>query len=341
MDIPPTTQQLQQQAQQQAQQGRGGRGGNANNEGRGGRGGGGRGMQVLLTRVGASAGGGRGQGGGGGRGGGGRGGGPGGNQFQAPVNADGTFEIANVIPGAYNLVAVQQAQGQIYSTRTRLDVGPGGVSGINLAVRPGVEIPGQIYVEGTAPANFQMNRLRVGLQSQDNLPLGNTVTQVDANGKFALANVPAMSYRVQVQGMPADAYLIAGRFGSTDALGDTLQVDSTGTLSLQIGFSPGTVTGTVTDNRGQPVPSAITVLIPSVRNRLDLYKTTNSDQSGNVNFTNVAPGDYKVIAWEDVPQGAYLNADFVQPYEDRAQSVHVERNTSPSVQLKIIPRNEP
>jgi uncharacterized surface anchored protein len=181
---------------------------------------------------------------------------------------------------------------------------------------------------------------RVGLQSQDNLPLGNTVAQVDANGKFTLANVPAMSYRVQVQGLPAGAYLIAGRFGSTDALGDTLQVDSTGTLSLQIGFSPGTVTGTVTDNRGQPFLSAITVLIPAARNRLDLYKTTNSDQSGNVNFTNVAPGDYKVIAWEDVPQGAYLNADFVQPYEDRAQSVHVERNTSPSVQIKVIPRNE-
>jgi hypothetical protein len=341
MTITPTTQQLQQQAQQQAQQGRGGRGGNANNENRGGgRGQGGSRIQVLLTRIGASAGGGRGQGGGGGRGGGGRGGGPGGNQFQAPVNADGTFEIANVIPGAYNLIAVQQAPGQIYSTRTRLDVGPGGVSGINLAVRPGVEIPGQIYVEGTAPATFQMNRLRVGLQTQDNLPLGNTVAQVDATGKFTLANVPAMSYRVQVQGLPAGAYLLAGRFGSTDALGDTLQVDSTGTLSLQIGFSPGTVTGTVTDNRGQPVPSAITVLIPSARNRLDLYKTTNSDPSGNVNFTNVAPGDYKVIAWEDVPQGAYLNADFVQPFEDRAQSVHVERNTSPSVQVKVIPRNE-
>jgi len=86
--------------------------------------------------------------------------------------------------------------------------------------------------------------------------------------------------------------------------------------------------------------SAITVLIPAAKNRQDLYKTTNSDQLGNVSFTNVAPGDYKVIAWEDVPQGAYLNADFVQPFEDRAQSVHVERNTSPSVQLKVIPRNE-
>jgi hypothetical protein len=337
IDITPTAQQLQQQAQQQTQQGRGGRGGNANNNnGRGGGGGRGR-MEVLLTRIGVGTAGGR---GGGGRGGGRGGGGLGNVQSLATVNADGTFEVSNVIPGAYNLIAIQQASGQIYSTRTRLDVGPGGVSGLNLAVRPGVEIPGQVYLEGTAPANFQMNRLRVSLTSQDDLPLGNTNAQVDANGKFTLANVPAMSYRVNVQGMPTGAYLLAGRFGSTDALGDALQVDATGTLSLQVGFSPGSVTGTVTDNRGQPFASAITVLIPSVRNRLDLYKTANSDQAGNVNFTNVAPGDYKVIAWEDVPQGAYLNADFVQPFEDRAQSVHVDRNTSPAVQLKVIPRNE-
>jgi hypothetical protein len=56
-------------------------------------------------------------------------------------------------------------------------------------------------------------------------------------------------------------------------------------------------------------------------------------------FNGVAPGDYKVIAWEDVPQGAYLNADFVAPYEDRAQSIHVDRASSTAAQVKVIPRD--
>jgi hypothetical protein len=327
--ITPTAQQLQQQAQQQ---------GRGNNRGQNGGGRGGQGnIQVVLTRVGAAAGG-RGQGGGG------RGGGrlgiPG-VQSLAQVNpADGSFEIANVVPGTYNLIALQQAQNQVYSARMRVDVGPADIGGISLAVRPGVEIPGQIYVEGTPPANFRMNGLRVALTSLDNLPFGNTNAQVDATGKFTLANIPTMTYRINVQGMPAGSYLIAGRFGSTDALAEPLSVDQTGTLSLQLGFSPGQVSGEVTDSAGRPVPAAITVLIPTARGRTDLYKTTNSDANGRVNFTNVAPGDYKVIAWEDVPQGAYLNADFVAPYEDRAQSVHVDRNTSPSFQVRVIPRNE-
>jgi hypothetical protein len=348
MDIPPTAQQLQQQAQQQSQQnqqqnrGGGGRGGNNNNNNDGGRGGrGGRGpfggnMQVLLTRIGTNVSGGR--GGGGGRGG--RGGRADFIDSLAPVNQDGTFEINNVIPGSYNLTAIQQAQNQIYSTRARLEVGPGGVQGISLAVRPGAEVPGQIYLEGSPPANFQMDRLRVSLNPLDDLPIGNSNAQVDTAGKFTLTSVPAMSYRINLQGLPAGAYLIAGRFGSSDALGDPLQVDQSAPLSLQIGFAPGQVAVTVHDAASQPFAGAITVLIPSARGRRDLYKTATSDQSGQVIFTNVAPGDYKVIAWEDVPQGAYLNADFVQPYEDRAQSVHVDRSSSVSAQLKVIPRNE-
>jgi len=349
IDVAPTTQQLQQQAQQQAQQQRGGRGGN-NNGGRGtpqtdnGRGGrGGRGLfsgniDVLLTRVGTSVSGRGGGGGGGGRGG--RGGGLNGIEFLSPVDQDGNFEFANVIPGSYNLIAVQQAQNQIYSTRTRLEVSHGGVQGINLAVRPGVELPGQIYLDGTPPANFQMNRLRINLNSQDDLPIGNSNAQVDDSGKFVLTNVPAMSYRVNLQGLPAGAYLIAGKFGTSDALGEPLQVDQTAQLALQIGFAPGQVGVTVSDSVGQPFAGAITVLIPSVKTRVDLYKTATSDQSGQVVFTGVAPGDYKVIAWEDVPQGAYLNADYVQPYEDRGQSVHVDRTSSVSAQLKVIPRNQ-
>jgi Carboxypeptidase regulatory-like domain len=356
VEIPPTAQQAQQQARQQQQARRGGNnaGNNGGNNtgtdggnrggGRGGRGGDGPfggNMQVLLTRIGASVGGGR----GGGRGGGGRGGRGGGGldgiEFLTPVNPDGTFLINDVIPGSYNLIAVQQAQNQIYSARTRLDVGRGDITGVNLAVRPGVDVPGQIYIEGTPPANFQINRVRVNLTSLDDLPfIGNSNAQVDETGKFTLTNVPAMSYRINVQGLPGGAYLIAGKFGNLDALGEPLQVDQSSTLALQVGFSPGQIAANVTDSVGQPFSGAITVLIPSVRNRVDLYKTATSDQSGQVIFTGVAPGDYKVIAWEDVPQGAYLNSDFVAPYEDRAQSVHVDRTSSASVQTKVIPRNE-
>ena len=48
------------------------------------------------------------------------------------------------------------------------------------------------------------------------------------------------------------------------------------------------------------------VLVPSEprRERSDLYKIGTSNESGTVHFSSVAPGDYKVFAWDNVPVDA-------------------------------------
>ena len=333
MTLPPAPAQPAQNAQAQ-QRGGGGRGGGGGQRGNpGGR------IEVLLTRISSSAaagnrGGGRGGGGGGG---GGRGAFGADMRFASNVGADGAFELDNVIPGSYNLTAIQQIQNQTYSTRMRLEVGNSDITGLNLTVRPGVEISGQFFVDGNLPPNFQMDRLRVNLQAQEDVPL-NANAQVDASGKFVFPNVAAMTYRINVQGLPAGAYLMAGRCGNGDPLAEMLQADHAGPLSLQIGFNPGQLTGVVVDAASKPFAGAVAVLLPAVRTRLDLYRTANSDAEGRINFSGVAPGDYKLIAWEDVPQGAYLNADFVQPFEDRAKPVRVLRDTSVAAELRVIPR---
>src|SRR5207248_11442407 len=137
--------------------------------GRGGQGGGS--VNVILTRIGPSAnggGGGRGGRGGGGGGGGGRGGFGGAGQPRAIVGSDGTFQITNVIPGSYNLTAVQQAAGMVFSARTKVEVGFSNIANVNLAVVAGVDIKGQVAAEdGKAPTNFRMNNVRVQLTPTD------------------------------------------------------------------------------------------------------------------------------------------------------------------------------
>ena len=294
--------------------------------------------QVVLVRAGAG-----GAGGGGGGGGGGAGVRAilqGGGQGRGNVAADGSFEIANVIPGSYTLVAVQNQENRILMASTRVEVADSDVGNITLALRPGVEVPGQIFIEGqtTAPPQFKMEQLRITLNSAEQMPLGNANAQVKADGSFVIPNVAMLGYRVNVGGLPAGAYLLAGRYGGADALNGPLQIsDQNLPLQLQIGFTPGRVDGTVTDTRDQAFAGALCVLVPAARGRNELYKTATTDQYGKFNFANVAPGEYKLFAWEDIPQGAYQDPVYLSRFEERGQLVRVDRSGSVSLQVRVIP----
>jgi protocatechuate 3,4-dioxygenase beta subunit len=282
-----------------------------------------------------------------------------------PVNPDGTFEIKGVAPGEYNLTATaRDPNGQEHTARTRINVSSADVNNVALSLRPGVEVRGRIVLETTPPQQFRMSNLRVSLVAGDaSLPNilnlaggrggrgGEIVAQllgggqmateaVAEDGSFTLKNVGAQEYRVRVTGLPQGAFLQSGRIGSRDALNAPFTVDDSSTvLQLQIGFSPGRVSGAVADARGAAAPGAQVVLVPDEarRGRSDAYFTANSDQNGQFTLNNVPPGSYKIFAWEDIPAGAYQYPDFLRRYEDRGQTVTVNANGTITANVRLIP----
>jgi hypothetical protein len=79
---------------------------------------------------------------------------------------------------------------------------------------------------------------------------------------------------------------------------------------------------------------AIVALIPASRraNRA-LYYGATADGTGAFGMRGVAPGEYKIIAWDSIPAGAYLNAEFLKKYEDSGDSITV----TPDSKLKFNP----
>ena len=286
-----------------------------------------------------------------------------------PVNADGSFEIKGVAPGEYNLTATaRDPNGQQYTSRTRVSVGTSDVSNLTVSVKPGVELRGKIILDGTPPQQFSMSNLRVSLIAEDNampgvvnfvtavggggtrgdairafLPAGQSeMAEVAADGTFTLRDVGAMEYRIRVMGLPQGAYIQAGRIDTTDALNAPFSVDNQGSqLQLQLGFAPGRVSGTVSDDRGAPASGVQAVLVPDEarRGRNDAYFAATTDRSGQYAFSNVPPGRYKLFAWEDVPAGAYQYPDFIRRYEDRGQTITVNANGAITADGRLIPAN--
>jgi hypothetical protein len=103
------------------------------------------------------------------------------------------------------------------------------------------------------------------------------------------------------------------------------------------------IEGTVLNPSGKPASGAAVILIPNGdrRQNLLLYKRGTSSESGKVTLGALAPGAYKLFAWESIPNGAELNAEFMRECEDRGVPVTIEAGAQLKVQLSLISARTP
>ena len=273
-------------------------------------------------------------------------------QGQASVNlAEGTFEIRNVPPGSYALVAQMWDNGKQYNALEPLEVGSTDVEGITLQPTAGCEIRGRVRVEGaTGPGSTQGNAqvnlggLQVSLQPLDPLPIGVQPATIEADGGFVLKDVPDGSYALNVCCLPQDLYLKAARLGGDDVLDAGLTLSQgrpAGPLEIAVSAAGGHIDGVVQRDQ-KPFPGATVVLAPDAnrRGQTRLYSAAVSDQQGRFALGSIPPGDYELFAWERVEEGAYVDPDFLRRYEGRGKAVHVDESGKLKVELELIPAGE-
>jgi hypothetical protein len=268
----------------------------------------------------------------------------------APTN--GKFEISNIPPGAYDLFARvpdpgSQAAGgaPVAWGRARLDVRDMDVPNISIMIPQAVDVRGTV----SAPGGKMPSSIRVQLMPDDTaakIPAYQEVSRraaiVDATGAFAVPAVPQGRFRVSaIAGLPQDMYLADVRQNAQSVFDTGFDVNSGNTAPLEIvlGVGAGTVTGVVVDGPTKVVAGATVVLVPETKRRSNraLYVSAISDASGLFTLRGVAPGDYKVFAWESIPAYAHVNAAFMAKHEDRGKLVHVGQQGTVSAELTIIP----
>ena len=121
------------------------------------------------------------------------------------------------------------------------------------------------------------------------------------------------------------AYVKSIRLGDVDVLNSGLRLQGApaGQLEIVIGTAPGAVEGSVFNDSQTAGPGVTVVLLPDVRRRTDLYKTTTTDPSGRFRIDRVPPGDYRAFAWQEISDGAWQDPDFMQGQEARGTPVRV------------------
>jgi 5-hydroxyisourate hydrolase-like protein (transthyretin family) len=259
-----------------------------------------------------------------------------GNRYNS---ATGEFEVRDVTPGSYWLQASFGPQGNgLLRTHIPLDVYGSDIENMILTPTAGIAIPGRIRMESNEP----LPRVNVSFQltnRTDFLSQMRGRVQPDAEGTFSILRVTPGEYRLTLTGLPPDAYLRDARLANKDALeGVTISDRVDGVLDVTLSMKSAQIDGAVTSADGKPAGNVQAILVPErLRNRQDLYKTATTNQGGRFNMRGIAPGDYRLFAWEDLEPFAYFDPEVLKQYESQGRLIRVEESSKVTVETKLIP----
>jgi protocatechuate 3,4-dioxygenase beta subunit len=274
-------------------------------------------------------------------------------QSAAEVKKNGSFEIRDVSPGAYTLMAaVTDATGTKLAQQT-VQVGSANVDGIRLTPQPGGWLHGHLRLESKIKmGRFTPAKVFLSLLTADSdddvsngMPIGEgfaTVAHVNADGTFEWKDVPPGHYYVQFSGdesVSPDWFLKSAVVAGRDVTDSGFSVNGgAAVLELVASADGAVVDGSVANTKSEPVANAVVIAVPEARfrSRTDRYYKTVSDQSGHFTLHGIPPGAYTLIAWESIDGEAYYNPEFLNKYEGQGRALHLTEGERTSVQLGAV-----
>jgi hypothetical protein len=272
------------------------------------------------------------------------------NLGSAQVDASGgAFEVTGILPGSYDLYArlpEPRAGAGVTFGHAPVEVVRGNVSDVIIKVDPTVPVQGSVSLDGNIPRHD----IRVAVQvegSAAKIPLYQAIATRPAlvsrqNGSFIIPGVMSGRFRVAVHGLQPGEYIADVR-QSVSVFDSGFEIGGEPPIPIQVLLrtGAGTIIGTVVDMRGKPMAGATVVLIPPEARRENraLYQIAKSDSSGRFTVHNIAPGSYKLFAWQDVTGGAYYNGPFVSKHENQGKAITIASSATVTGDIVGIPVN--
>jgi Carboxypeptidase regulatory-like domain len=261
------------------------------------------------------------------------------------VNVEtGDFELRGVRPGSYELVVrTNNSRGFAGEGHVPVEVGSGDLDGVIVAVQPPVDVKIRLLMEGGTSIDlrtlefFLDQRERGVFRLRPSQPIG-------SNGVVTFSNVPPSMWAPVIFGPYPDAYVSDMRQRGKSVFNDgIIRVEAEPeSVELIVNAKGPAIEGIVRGAARSGIDTTRVVLVPQPprRKNVTLYQVTNPDSTGHFRFTGVAPGEYKVFAWESVPANAWENSGFMAPFEGFGRVVSVNSGDLANVTVNLIGANQ-
>lgn len=266
----------------------------------------------------------------------------GGNMMNgAGVRPDGTFIIASVAPGDYTL-RVQPGQGAKEYATMKLTVGSEDIKDLRLVTAPPSTISGRVILDSAQAQSLPNTPLSLISMPRDQMIMGGfQPTRVADDLSFELiATIGRNS--INVMNLPPGWSVRAIRINGLDVIDEGIDVKASENVTgveLELTNKVTTISGLVTDGRGEASRDYTAVIFPSDNRRWTpgsrYMRSMRPDQDGRFKVSGLPPGDYLIIAIDRLQQGQSSDPEFLERIRSKATAFMVNEGETKSIDLKV------
>jgi hypothetical protein len=256
---------------------------------------------------------------------------------------DYTFRNDQLASGAYRLVAQASIEGRNYRGVQSIDLGPQGPAEVTIALEPGIDLSGRVWVEGPDAQKYSASF--VSLVPGDGMLWNGQPLRAGVNkdGSFKIAGVPPGVWDINAGPIPPGGYLKSMRLGDQDVLTEdmTIQPSTAEQLNIVLSTRAAAFEGDVTE--GDQPARAVVLLAPEEKFRhvLSFYRLATADDRGHFEIKRAAPGRYRLFAFDEFDERSIQDPDFLKPFESRGVPVVLREGANDAQKLSRILSGNP
>lgn len=233
--------------------------------------------------------------------------------------------------GAYVLRADYFDSGRHLFARVPVDVGTSDVDNVAVVMETGLTIPGTVRVDSGTQRADPRQPFILALRASDPAGVSMEAKWGSDRSTFSFIDAIPGSYRLYVS-PPAPWYVKSAALAGHDILsGDFTVSQAAAPIEIVIANDGGSIEGDVVNADGQPVSGGVLAL----RNGRAMVTESNV----HFKLTGLAPGDYKVWAWDDASEVPWADAEWMRRYAGSGADVTVA--SGQSSQVKLTEQNVP
>lgn len=261
------------------------------------------------------------------------------------IDRNGTFRLPNVAPGRYQLQTRAMTGQGMELARLDLAIGADHVDGITLVTSPGAIITGTVVSDTGEAFDFRASQLQVSArpaspEAQGPGP-GASGTRMGDDFAFTIRNVSdAVVIRTSTpQGWQLKFVLVNGQ-DITDTPMEFPPGQTVGGVQVIMTRKIATVSGAVTDSRGNPALDATVVVFPA-NDRLWTFQSrfiraARPDLDGRYRISALpGPEQYLVVAVQALEDGQAGDPEFLASVRDAAAKFDLGEGETKVVDVKL------